>query len=110
MSTSSGIDWVMEYLDEDNQLTVVNEKGTIGGETVTFVAKGGTVHAKVYPFTFSDQGTVTLTATNSDSVTVCTSCVSLFTTTPPPTTTQKSPVPVLLTLLAMAFLALARRR
>lgn len=110
ISTSSGIDWVMEYIDEDNLLTVVNEKGTIGGESATFLGKGGTVYVKVYPFTFSDQGTVTLTAQNAESVTACTSCVALFTTTPPPTTTQKSPVPAFLALLALALLVIARRR
>ena len=110
ISTSSGIDWVLEYIDEDNRLNVVNEKGTIGGETVTFMAKGGTVYARVNPFAFSEQGTVTLTAQNAESVTVCTSCIALFTTTPPPTTTQKSPVPIFLALLALALLAIARRR
>jgi hypothetical protein len=110
LSTSSGIDWVLEYVNEDNQLSVVNERGTLGGETVTFAAKGGTVYVKVYPFTFSDQGTVTLTATNTDSVTVCTTCTALFTTTSPPTTTQKSPIPAFLALIALAFLVLARRR
>jgi len=110
LGTSSGIDWVMEYIDEDNQLTVVNEKGTIGGESATFVGKGGPVYVKVYPFTFSDQGTVTLTAQNAESVTACTSCVALFTTTPPPTITQKSPLPLSIALLALAILAIARRR
>jgi hypothetical protein len=110
ISTSSGIDWVMEYMNEDNHLTVVNEKGTIGGETATFPAKGGTVYVKVYPFTFSDQGTVTITATNADSVTVCTSCVALFSTTPVPTTTQKSPLPAFVALLALALLVIARRK
>ncbi|HUK92788.1 MAG TPA: hypothetical protein VLU98_01995 [Methanomicrobiales archaeon] len=110
ISTSSGVDWVMEYIDEDNQLTVVNEKGTLGGETATFVAKGGTVYVKVYPFTFSDQGAVTLTAQNAESVTACTSCVALFATTPVPTTTQKSPLPLLLPLIALGALLLVRRR
>ena len=110
ISTSSGIDWVMEYINEDSLLTVVNEKGTIGGETASFVGKGGTVYAKVYPFTFSDLGSVTLTAQNADSVTVCTSCSTLFTTTTPPTTTQKSPLPLFLALFALAFLAFVRRR
>ncbi|HVP25192.1 MAG TPA: hypothetical protein VMS81_04350 [Methanomicrobiales archaeon] len=113
ISTSSGIDWVMEYLDEDNHLYVVNEKGTIGGETATFTARGGSVYVKVYPFTFSDQGTVTLTASNAASVTVCTSCVQLFTTpTPVPTTTQKSPASAVLALIALAIAlpVIARRR
>ncbi|HVN65962.1 MAG TPA: hypothetical protein VMT31_05030 [Methanomicrobiales archaeon] len=111
ISTSSGIDWVLEYLDEDNVLTVVNEKGTVGGESATFTAKGGTVYVKVYPFTFSDQGTVTLAASNTYSVTVCTNCLTLFTTTVP-TTTQKSPVPAVLALLgaALALLVMARRK
>jgi hypothetical protein len=110
LSTSSGIDWVLEYVDENNQLSVVNERGTVGGETVTLAAKGGTVYAKVYPFAFSDQGTVTLTATNSDSVTVCTTCTALFTTTSPPPTTQKTPFPGFLALIALAILVFARRR
>ncbi len=113
LSTSSGIDWVMEYINEDNQLTVVHGGGTLSGETATFQAMGGTVYAEIYPFLFSDQGTVTLTATNAASVAPCTSCVALFTTTPPPTTTQKSPVPSFLAIVALivtAFLAIARRR
>jgi hypothetical protein len=110
ITTSSGIDWVMEYSDEDNLLTVVNEKGTLGGETAVFPAKGGTIYVKVYPFTFSDHGPVTLTATNADSVTICTSCGAFFTTTVPPTTTQKSPVPAFLAFIALAILLLLVRR
>lgn len=110
LSTSSGIDWVMEYIDENSQLTVVNEKGTLGGEIATVTARGGTIYVKVYPFTFSDQGTVTLTATNSDSVTACTSCAALFTTTPVPTTTQKTPIPAFLALLALSLLVIVRRK
>ena len=110
ITTSSGIDWVMEYIDEDNLHTVVHEGGTISGETATFTGKGGTAYVEVYPFLFSDQGTVTLTAQNAESVTVCTSCVALFTTTPVPTTTQKSPVPVFLALTALALLVVFRRR
>jgi MYXO-CTERM domain-containing protein len=111
LSTASGIDWVIEYLDEDRYLTVVNEKGSAVGETVTFPARGGTVYAKVYPFTFSDEGTVTLSATNANSVATCTDCIPFFTTTTP-TTTQKSPLPAILALaaLALALLAAARRR
>ena len=110
ISTSSGIDWVLEYLDEGRLLTVVNEKGTLGGETTTFVGKGGTVYVKVYPFTFNDQGSVTITAQNAESVTACTSCIALFSTTTPPTTTQKSPLPLFLALFALGILLLARRR
>jgi hypothetical protein len=112
IATSSGIDWVIEYLDENRQLTVVNEKGTMGGESVIFPATGGTVYVKVYPFTFSDEGTVTLAATNAYSVTTCTDCIPFFTTTTPPTTTKESPFPAILALtaLALAVLAVARRR
>jgi MYXO-CTERM domain-containing protein len=110
LATSSGIDWVMEYIDENGQLTVVNEKGTLGGESVTFTARGGTVSVKVYPFTFSDQGSVTLSATNADSATVCTTCGALFTTTQAPTPTKESPLPAFLALLALAVLVMARRR
>ncbi len=112
LATSSGIDWVIEYIEENGKLSVVNEKGTIGGESVTFSARGGTVSVKVYPFTFSDQGSVTLSATNADSVIICTSCSGLFTTTQAPTPTKESPVPAFLALAALAFaiLVMARRR
>ncbi|MDD1668516.1 MAG: hypothetical protein LUO97_01825 [Methanomicrobiales archaeon] len=110
VSTSSGIDWVLEYIDEDSHLTVVNQKGTLGGETATFTGKGGTVYMKVYPLTFSDQGAVILTAQDADSVSVCTSCAALFTGTPPPTTTQKSPLPVIIALIGLALFIIARRR
>lgn len=112
LATSSGIDWVIEYIDENGKLSVVNEKGTIGGESVAFSARGGTVSVKVYPFTFSDQGSVTLSATNADSVIICTSCSGLFTTTQAPTPTKESPVPAFLALaaLALAILVMARRR
>jgi hypothetical protein len=112
IATSSGIDWVMEYLDEGRHLTVVNEKGTVGGESVVIPVTGGTVYVKVYPFTFSDEGTVTLAATNAYSVATCSDCIPFFTTTTPPATTQKSPLPAVLALaaLACALLAAARRR
>jgi len=111
LSTSTGIDWVMEYIDEDNYLSVVHQGGTVTPETATFPARGGTVYVEVYPFLFSDQGTVILTATNADSVSVCTSCIALFTTTPPPTTTQKSPISPFIALiaLAVALLFISRR-
>jgi hypothetical protein len=107
--TSSGIDWILEYVDENGNRYTLNQKGTVGGESVAIETRGGTVYVKVYPATYTDQGTVTLTAENADAVSVCTTCAAYFAETPAPTTTQKSPLPAAIALFSLLFLVLRRR-
>jgi len=107
--TSSGIDWILEYVDENGERFTENQKGTVGGESVTVETRGGPVYVRVYPATYTDQGTVTLTAENADAVSVCTTCAAYFAGTPAPTATQKTPLPAAIVVLSLLFLALRRR-
>ncbi|MDD1657023.1 MAG: hypothetical protein LUQ41_00995 [Methanomicrobiales archaeon] len=107
--TSSGIDWILEYMDESGDQFTLNQKGTVGGESMAIETRGGPVYVKVYPATYTDQGTVTLTAENADAVSVCTTCAAYFTGTPTPTPTQETPLPAAIALLSLIFLALWRR-
>jgi len=107
--TSSGIDWIMEYVDENGGRFTLNQKGTVGGESVTVETLGGPVYVKVYPATYTDQGTVTLYAENADSLNVCTTCAAYFAGTPAPTPTQKTPLPAAIAVLSLLFLVLRRR-
>jgi len=109
ITTSSGIDWVLEYIDENGVRTTVNNQGTSAPERVTFPAGGGTVYVKVAPQLYTDSGRVTLTASNVASVAVDASVAAKFGD-PVPTTTQASPLPLWVVPAALGALFLLRRR
>jgi len=109
IETSVGIDWVIEYIDEDGNLHKINDKGMLEPETAVFAARGGTVYVKVYPMSYSDRGTVQISATNAHSVRVSQTASGLFGDAVP-TTARAAPIPVVLALLALVVaVALARR-
>ncbi len=49
LSTSRGVDWVVEYIDEAGRSHVVNTFGADRAESVTFEGSGGTVYIRIYP-------------------------------------------------------------
>ncbi|MGC9435836.1 MAG: hypothetical protein ACP5C4_07120 [Methanomicrobiales archaeon] len=102
VETSADIDWVVEYIDETGTHEVINEKGTITGETVSIPTTGGTIHLKVYPASWTEQGTARITVWNAISVDVSPSSAAEFGDTVP-TTTPASP----LSLVAVAGAPLA---
>ncbi|MDV2482049.1 hypothetical protein F8E02_08585 [Methanoculleus sp. Wushi-C6] len=106
--TSAGIDWVVEYIDEDNNSRKVNDKGMLEPETVTVAARGGPVYVKVYPMSYNDSGAVQVSASNADAVRVSQTAPGLFGDAVP-TPAQAAPVPALLALLALLAVVLARR-
>jgi len=108
IATSAGIDWVVEYIDEDKRLHKVNDKGQLEPETAEFAARGGLVYVKVYPMSYNDSGTVQVSAANADSVRVSQTAPGLFGDATP-TPAQAAPVPVALALLALLVVVLARR-
>jgi hypothetical protein len=108
ISTSADLDWVIEIVDEAQAKRLINERGTTGGEEVTLEAKGGTVYVKVYPMKYTDQGSVTVSALNADSITAATNGASIFGDVAA-TTTPASPLPIILPLAAVAFLLIRRR-
>jgi MYXO-CTERM domain-containing protein len=108
VTTSGGMDWVIEFIDESGARKLVNQKGSEAQEEVTFTAQGGAVNFKVFPMGYSDQGTVTLSAQNAESVTVAANGPSVFGDLPV-TTTPEAPLPWVLGLLAMGLLVVLRR-
>jgi len=108
ITTSSGFDWVLEYIDEKNERHKVNEKGMLEPEKVEIAAEGGTVYLKVYPLSYSDDATVQVFAANARAVRVSQTAPALFGDATP-TPTPSTPLPPLLALLAIFVLVLARR-
>ncbi len=108
IATSAGIDWVVEYIDEDDNLRKVNNKGMLEAETVEVAARGGPVYVKVYPMSYNDSGTVQVSAANADSVTVSQTAPGLFGDATP-TPAQAAPVPAVLALLALLAVVFSRR-
>ena len=108
IATSAGIDWVVEYIDEDNFSHKVNNKGMLEPETSELIARGGLVYVKVYPMSYNDSGTVQVSASNADSVRVSQTAPGLFGDVTP-TSAQAAPIPVALALFALLVVVLARR-
>ncbi|WP_292407841.1 MULTISPECIES: hypothetical protein [unclassified Methanoculleus] len=108
ITTSAGIDWVVEYIDEEGGRHEVNDKGMLEPETAEFVAEGGLVYVKVYPMSYNDSGTVQVSVANADSVRVSQTAPDLFGDATP-TPAQAAPLPVALALLALLVVVLARR-
>ncbi|MDD3857194.1 MAG: hypothetical protein PHP43_04005 [Methanoculleus sp.] len=108
IATSVGINWVVEYIDEDDNHRKVDEKGVLDPETAEIAARGGPVYLKVYPKSYTDSGTVQVSASNADSVRVSQTAPGLFgdaTSTP----AQAVPLPAALALLALLAVVFARR-
>jgi hypothetical protein len=116
ISTSTGIDWVIEYLDRTGTIHKVHEAGSQYPESVTFQSDGGTTWVKVYPFKYEDNSTVTLYAENAMDVQAATRGVDFFptayATTSVPGGIQTSPLPLMLFLGAtgIALLVMIRKR
>ena len=108
IATSAGIDWVVEYIDEDERHHKVNNKGLLEPETAEFAARGGVVYVKVYPMRYNDSGTVQISATNAKSVRVSKAAPALFGDATP-TPAQAAPLPAALALIALVAVILARR-
>jgi 5-hydroxyisourate hydrolase-like protein (transthyretin family) len=109
ITTSSGIDWVIEYPDPAGVVQKVNLMGQLEGETVTLQGIGDTVPIKVYPYRMSDQGIVTLSAEGATAVVVATGVPSTFEPTASPTATSPLPLPLILAALGGCALFVAYR-
>lgn len=108
ISTSTGIDWVLEYIDEKGQRALVNNQGTTAPETVTLQGTGGVIYVKVTPQLYTETGTVTVAAENVKKISVDATVAGKFGD-PVPTTAQ-SPVPLGLVLLSLGAIFLLFRK
>ncbi|WP_298666138.1 hypothetical protein [uncultured Methanofollis sp.] len=108
ISTSTGTDWVLEYIDEKGERSIVNNQGTTAPESVTLPATGGIVYVKVTPQLYTETGTVTVAAANIKKISVDAAVAGKFGD-PVPTTAQ-SPMPFGLVLLALGAVFLLFRK
>lgn len=114
--TSTGTDWVLEYLDRTGTVHRVHDSGSQYPESVTFQGDGNTTWMKVYPFKYEDNSTVTLFAENALDVQVAQKGMELFpvtyATTSAPVGVQTSPLPWLLFIgaTAIGIIVLVRKR
>jgi hypothetical protein len=112
--TSSSIDWIIEYVDENGAVQLVNEHGEQYPEQVTLQGKGKTMYIKVYPVKYGVNNEVFVYAENANSVVVSPTVPAPFALTAPqtPTDTPKSMIMPLLGIVAvgMAFMIMTRNR
>jgi len=116
ISTSTGIDWVIEYLDRSGTIHKVHETGAQYPESATFQSDGNTTWVKVYPFKYGDNSTVTLYAENALDIQISKNGADFFPvtdeTTSTPETTKKSPLPGVLFIVAtgIGIIMMMRKR
>jgi hypothetical protein len=105
ISTSTGIDWVIEYPDAQGNIQKVNSGGSATSEEITLPGSPGTVYLMVYPYLYSASGPVTLNGENAESVEVSSTVPPVFSGTPGSTTSpaQQGPLPPYLSLLAIGI-------
>lgn len=68
--TSSSIDWVIEYIDDNGIPHIENNQNEQNPEKAAIVGTGNTIYVKIYPNKYSEQSEVFLYAENADAVSV----------------------------------------
>lgn len=106
VSTSPGIDWVIEYPDAYGVIRKVNNRGQVDSEEVTIPAGGTTIYLKVYPYRFSDKGEVTIFTEGAERIGIASEVPPAFAPTTSPT--PKSPFPAVLVILALLVIGVRK--
>jgi hypothetical protein len=106
--TSSSVDWVMEYVDENGVYHTVNAQGELIAERVELSGKGKTLYFKVYPQKASVTSEAFLYGQNVNGVSVSPNTPGVFAAveTPALPETPQAPVKPLLGVMAVGILAL----
>jgi hypothetical protein len=110
ISTSTGIDWVIEYVDEESNGETINSQGTLQPEKTTVSSKGGNIYVKTYPVKYTDEEVVTLFALNADSVREDAQAATAFGDIPKETPAQDTPISIVIPILALIILGLSGKR
>ncbi len=93
--TSSSIDWVIEYVDDNGVIQLVNGQGEQYPEQFQLQGKGKTVYIKVYPVKYSVNSEVFIYAENALSVVADSSVPEPFAGSAQKTPTESPTSPVL---------------
>lgn len=78
VTTSTSVDWVVEYIDENGVVHTVNDQGDETGEVIDITANGSPVYFKVYPYKYTVSNTVVFTAENVEALAVSTTVPAAF--------------------------------
>ena len=76
--TSTGVDWVLEYIDEDGEIRSVNDHGKLNPEEIEIDSGETTIPVRVYAFGDIRSTEVVLSAANANSVSVSATPLSGF--------------------------------
>jgi hypothetical protein len=68
--TSSSVDWIIEYIDENGVLHVENNQDEQNPEKAATVGSGKTLFVKIYPSKYTEQSEVVLYAENANAISV----------------------------------------
>jgi hypothetical protein len=105
--TSSSIDWVIEYIDENGVLHVENNQNAKNPEKAAITGSGNTIFVKIYPYESSEQGDVSLNAENANAISVSPTVPAPFAASVPQTTGGIPPAVPLMPLSGLAALGIA---
>ena len=109
--TSSSLDWVIEFIDENGVLHVENNQDAQNPEKAATTGSGDTIFVKIYPTKYSEQSEVFLYAENADAVSVSPTVPAPFAAAVPEATGGIPTVPLMpLSGLAAIGIALLLRR
>lgn len=109
--TSSSIDWVIEYIDDNGVLHVENNQGEQNPEKAAIMGSGKIIYVKIYPYGSTEQSEVFLYAENANSITVSRNAPAPFTNAVPQTSGGTPSVSLLpLSVLAAVGIALLLQR
>jgi hypothetical protein len=109
VSTSTSVDWVVEYTDENGDLHTVNDQGESAPEVVVVNGADKPLYFKVYPYKYSVSEVVTLYVDNVDSIEVSPTVPPAFSGGLSPVSsavTKKSPLVGTCSLIAVCLAAL----
>jgi hypothetical protein len=95
LTTSTSLDWVIEYIDENGILHTTNTQGIQNPEIVVFPGRGNTVYVKIYPYKYAVGGDVFLYGQDVSSVTVSPTVPALFAASETPTAAPTTESPIL---------------
>ncbi len=94
LHTSSSIDWVIEFVDEQGVLHMENNQGELNPERAEFLGKGKTIYVKVYPYKYTDRSEVFLYGENVRSVVASPTAPEAFAATVPQTAAETPQSPL----------------
>ena len=92
--TSSSIDWVIEYIDENGVLHVENNQDAQNPEKAAITGSGNTMFVKIYPNNYSEQSEVFLYAENANAISVSPTVPAPFTAAVPQSSAEMPAVPL----------------